>query len=106
MIGYVADEEFQRTAWFGKSRYVSSPEEIYNQVFSDLDLEQFIISPEVALGDLQRAAATQLLRKMQYFDEIMGENLSPEGVIDHPLWLEIREAAREVLDALECRAIS
>jgi len=106
IIGYVADEHFQRTAWFGKGPYVSSPDEIYNQVFSDLDIGKFIASPEVALSDLQRAAATELANKMEYFDKVMSEDLSPERVIDHPVWREVREAARRVLHVLGCPTVS
>jgi hypothetical protein len=102
IIGYVADENLHRTAWFGKGPYVSSPDEIYNQVFSDLDLEKFIASPDVALTGVQRVAALELASKMEHFDKAMGGTLSPERVVDHPEWREVREAARRVLDVLGC----
>jgi hypothetical protein len=102
IIDSVADENFQRTAWFGKGLLISTPAEIYNNVFSDLDLEEFITSPDVALNDLERTAATNLVRKMRYFEEVMGQDLSPDRVIDHPVWREVREAAQRVLDVLQC----
>jgi hypothetical protein len=64
IIGSVADENYQRAAWFGKSRFISSPEEVYNQVFDDLAFEEFVASPEVSLNDLERAAAVALISKM------------------------------------------
>ena len=102
IIGAVADENFQRSAWFGKGRHVSSPEEVYNQIFDDLDIKQFIASPDVSLNDLQKTAATRLVDKMEYFDRLVGPNLPPDKVIDHPVWREIREAAQRVLDVLQC----
>lgn len=105
IIGSVADENFQRDAWLGKGRFISSPEEIYNQVFSDLAFEEFISSPDIALNDLQRAAANKLVSKMNYFEKIVGRNWSPENVIDHPVWREVRQAARQVLDVFQCLAL-
>jgi hypothetical protein len=102
IIGSVANENYQRAAWFGKSRFISSPEEVYNQVFGDLAFEEFVASPEVALNDLERAAAVALISKMLHFEEVAGEDLAPERVIDHPVWREVREAAQRVLDALQC----
>ena len=103
IIGSVADESFQRTAWFGKGPFISSPEETYNAVFSDLALEEFIACPDVALNDLERAAATKLVSKMRYFEKLIGEDLTPDTVIDHPVWREVREAAQRVLDVLQQR---
>jgi hypothetical protein len=106
IIGYVADEDLHRTAWFGQGPFISSPDEIYNQVFSDLDLENFITSSAVGLTDLQKAAATDLASKMNHFDQMMGGNLSPDKVVDHSAWREVREAARRLLVALGCPPIS
>ena len=102
IIDCVADENFQRNAWFGKGSFISTPAEIYNNVFSDLDLEEFIASPDVALNDLERTAATKLVSKMRYFEKVVGQDLSPDRVIDHPVWREVREAAQRVLDVLQC----
>lgn len=102
IIGSLADEEFQRDAWFGKGKYVSSPEEVYNQVFGDLAFEQFIESPEVALNDLQRTVANDLVRIMRYFEKLVDRELPPQQVIDHPVWGEVRQTARRFLDLLQC----
>jgi hypothetical protein len=102
IIDSVADENFQRAAWFGKGPFISTPAEIYNNVFSDLDLDEFITSRDVALNDLERTAATKLVSKMRYFETVIGQDLSPERVIDHPVWREVREAAQRVLNVLQC----
>ena len=102
IIGNVADEEFQRDAWFGKGGYVSSPQEVFNQVFNDLAFEEFIVSPEIDLNDLQKAAANRLVEKMRYFEKLVSEDLRPEQVIDHPAWREVRQTAKRLLDLLQC----
>jgi hypothetical protein len=102
IIGNVADEKFQRDAWFGKGKYVSSPDEVYNQVFGDLAFEKFIASPEIDLNDLQKAAANQLVEKMRYFERLVDRNLPPRQVIDHPAWKEVRQTAKRLLALLQC----
>ena len=84
-VGNVADENFQRQAWLGKGRCVSSPLEVFNQVFGDLAFEEFIVSLEIDLNDLQKA-----------------EDLRLEQVIDHPAWKEVRLTAQRLLDLLQC----
>lgn len=56
------------------------------KVFGDLAFEEFIVSPEIDLNDLQKAAAKKLVEKMRYFEKLVNEDLRLEQVIDHPAW--------------------
>jgi len=98
----LADETFQRENWFGHGKYVDSPDEVYNQLFSDNEIEEFVDSPEVGLDAQQRTSGHHLIDMLEAFDKIVGPELSPEVVIDHPKWVEIRHAARQFLDLLNC----
>jgi len=98
----MADEHFQRENWFGRGKYVSSPEEMYNEIFSDFDIEQFLTAPEVALTPDQRSAGKQLISQLEAFDKLVGPALPPEKVIDHADWARIRSAAKNFHDALGC----
>jgi hypothetical protein len=102
IIGNIADEKFQRDAWFGKGRYISSPQEVFNQVFGDLAFEEFIASPEIGFNELQKAAASKLVEKMRYFEKLVDAELRPEQVVDHPVWQEVRQTAKRALDLLQC----
>jgi hypothetical protein len=105
MCGFLrtlADARCQRENWFGKGKYVSSPEEMYNELFSDFDIEQFLTSPQVALTDDQRSAGKDLVAKLEAFDKAVGPDLIPEKVIDHPEWAKIRTAAQAFHKALGC----
>jgi hypothetical protein len=101
-LDIIADEKFQRDAWFGKSKYFSSPDEVYNGLFSDVDIEEFIVSPEIALNDLQKAAGNSFVEKIRIFETLVDESLPPDQVIDHPAWREVRHAAKKFWNLLEC----
>jgi hypothetical protein len=99
----VADEKFQRENWSGKGKYISSPDDIYNSLFSDLGIKDFIASSEVGLTDQQKKAGDDLVAKLEAFDKVVGPELPPDVVIDHPKWNEIRQAAKKFRDSLGCR---
>jgi|SRR5882757_7223518 hypothetical protein len=101
IIWTVADEKFQRDNWFGKGKYVSSPSEMHNNVFDDLAIEEFLASSEIGLNDLQRAAGDRFVDAMNAFDKPM-DSLTPEQILDHPMWREVRRTAKAFLDLLEC----
>ena len=101
-LDLLADENFQRENWFGRGKYVDSPDEQYNNLFTDYDIEEFVDSPEIALNPQQRAAGQRLIDMLEAFDKSVGPELLPEVVIDHPKWVEIRHAARQFLDLLNC----
>lgn len=88
-----------RDAWSGKSRYVSSPDEIYNSVFSDAVIDEYADS-DLALDEVQKAAGKAFIDSIEQFDEIGGPELPWQEVIDHPGWLEVREAAARFLALL------
>ena len=79
----LADEAFQRANWFGKGQYISSPEEMYNELFSDFSVEDFVCSAEVGLTDLQKSLGQDLIAKLEAFDREMGPDLSADVVVGH-----------------------
>jgi hypothetical protein len=101
IIGSVADERFQRDNWFGQGKFISWPTEMYNEVFDDLLIEDFLESSEVGLNEPQRAAGQMFVEAMKAFEESVN-SLTPTEVIDHPQWREVRRTARIFLDMLSC----
>ncbi|MBI3198015.1 MAG: hypothetical protein HYZ40_11040 [Rhodospirillales bacterium] len=102
VLDAIADPNFLRDAWSGKSRYVSSPDEIYNNVFSDAVIDEYA-DPDLDLDEAQKAAGKAFIDSMQAFDSIGGPELPWQEVIDHPGWIEVREAAK-FLDLLKPQA--
>lgn len=103
ILDAIADADFLRDAWSGRSRYVSSPDEIYNNVFSDAHVDGYA-NPDLALDEAQKAAGKAFIDRMRDFDKIGGPELPWQEVIDHPGWIEVREAARKFLDLLKPQA--
>jgi hypothetical protein len=47
VVEKIADEHYQRTAWLGLDpKIVSSPDELFCQLFDDLQFHAFLASPE------------------------------------------------------------
>lgn len=99
-VGMVSDRSFQVEAWHGRGRYLSTPEELYNHVFSDVDLPQFLNCQEVILNDETRISGEELVKSMEKFDEIPGTTLPVDSLIDHPAWIQVRKNAERFLELL------
>jgi len=95
----IADPNHLREAWSGKSRYISSPTEIYNNVFSDAVIDEYM-DADLDLDEAQKAAGKSFIDSMEDFDKIGGPELPWQEVIDHPGWIKVREAAKRFLDLL------
>jgi hypothetical protein len=90
----IADAEFQRRAWFGMAHdAVSSPDEMYNQLFGDAQIEQFLAMYKHKLSLEQLKAGETLVRTMNEYADQTPEHLDPSVLIDDPAWQEIRDAA-------------
>ncbi len=103
ILDAIADPDFLRDAWSGKSKYISSPDEIYNNVFSDAHVDEYA-DPDLALDEAQKAAGKAFIDSMEQFDKIGGPELPWREVIDHPGWMKVREAAKKFLDLLKSQA--
>ena len=101
ILDSIGDRNFLQDAWSGTSRYISTPTEIYNHVFSDAFLGEYA-RPELALDEAQKAAGKAFIDSMERFDKIGGPELPWQEVIDHPGW--VREAAKKFLDLLKSPA--
>jgi hypothetical protein len=96
----IADRDVLRDAWSGKSGYSTTPEEIYNEVFSDAHIDGYA-DPDLALDEAQKAAGKEFVDRMEDFDKIGGPELPWQEVIDHPGWIKVREAAARFLALLK-----
>ena len=99
LICHISDKSYQEVAWFGKDKkIVSSIEELYCRLYDDLLFETFLNSNEVQLNSKQKRLGKRLLMELNKFDRIFSENfINPKIVINHPLWIEIREVAKQFL---------
>ncbi|HMS93167.1 MAG TPA: hypothetical protein PKD28_02145 [Candidatus Saccharibacteria bacterium] len=96
----IADEDFQRTAWFGLSDKVSSPEEVYAILLYDFIFEDFLKLKENGLTESQKEACYKLIDALDAYPSHSSSLPSPELMIDDPEWEAVRVVARRCLEEL------
>ena len=92
----IADEEFQRRAWFGVGPEESSPEETINQFLGDAAIREFLGRADTGLNDQQIESGRNLIILIEDLLKGMPKGykfFDPSKLIDDPKWKEIRKAA-------------
>ncbi|MBE9155237.1 hypothetical protein IQ265_00035 [Nodosilinea sp. LEGE 06152] len=89
----IADEEFQREAWFEQGDKVSSPEELYCNLLEDFVFEEFIEKQESLLSNIQLIWARELISKMRAFKGKIFSCSDPKEILDDERWREISQLA-------------
>ena len=98
----ISDKSFQERAWFGIGDEVSSLEEMYCVLYDDLVFEDFLTSKEVGLNPKQIKLGEVLLEKLDKFSNAFPEDyIDPKVVLNHLLWIEVRKAAKQLLDSFK-----
>jgi hypothetical protein len=95
----IADRDYQEKAWFGKSHAISSPDEVYCQLFDDNNFGLFLETFRATLTSEQVAAWLDLQVKMDQFAKHYGDYLDPYIVFNDPRWREVQAAASAFLAA-------
>lgn len=96
----ISDKSYQEKAWFGIGDEVSSLEEMYCALYDSLLFEDFLTSRETGLNSKQMELGEILLKKLDKFSDAFPEEyVDPKVVLNHPLWIEVRKAAKEFLDS-------
>jgi len=100
VVNQIADPEYQSSSWFGKGESVSSPDELYNGLFDDSRIEEFLEAHAKHLTDDQRRTGLELVRKMNQYAPANTEHLDPTIVIKDPLWDGVRQSAKSFASSL------
>jgi hypothetical protein len=93
----IADENYQRLAWFNRHFESSSPDELICQLYDDHLFEAFIESDSMGLSSDQKREARQFSELMTKFCEATPSNLDARLVINDPRWERIRDEAKRLL---------
>ena len=106
----IADKQRQIDLWLnGKDNRFSSPTEAYATLFSEADLEGFLVDKNIGLSTTQRSKGLQLEQALDaYFSKYSTTPSSSEEVgvmIDDPEWEKVRQVAREFLGTLNSKDI-
>ena len=95
-VAGIADEAFQRRAWFGVGPEQSSPEETINQFLGDAAIREFLSRADTGLSHLQIEAGRNLISLLDKLLKEMPKGykfFDPSKLIDDPRWRDIRNAA-------------
>jgi hypothetical protein len=103
-VGHVASRDFQERTWLGgRGSEISSPTEMYNELFDDYTFDLF---HEVYSRDFtsEQAAAWEKFKNLiEDYGESMPDNPEPQIVLDDPAWQLVREAAAQFVAAFAQR---
>lgn len=99
VVRKIADESYQKAAWFGMGSQVSSPEEIYCELFDDFIYDEFFDSADMPMTDHQRVLGMRLKDAMNHYADSVDYLADPAKVYNDPRWNDIRRLAKEFLDA-------
>jgi len=115
ILGYcefVADEKKLRQAWIKhdfSETSVTGFNELYEQVFDDLDSDHFAATLHVHLPNAEAARTTiaEILASLQEIDRIRSERpelLNAVALLDSSQWQRVRKAAVAALDVVDHKA--
>lgn len=105
VVRKIADDAYQREAWFGVGDQVSSPEELYCELFDDYIYDDFLVSLDINMTNHQRELGILLKNMMNEYANGIDYLADPQKVYDDPKWNSVREAAREFFNMLsDCSA--
>ncbi|MFN3828410.1 MAG: hypothetical protein ACK4NR_12395 [Micavibrio sp.] len=99
-VDEIADEGFQRQAWFGIGDLIGSPSEAFNRFFSDAAMEDFIQRKDTGLNTQQLESLINLTKIMKELSNKTPVNIDTEiggAFVDDPRWVEVREEAKKCL---------
>lgn len=96
----IADENYQKLAWFNRHEEQSSPDELINQLFGDYMFDDFIDSKDLNISEITRDLSRAFSLSLNRFCKQTPEFLDPQKVLDDPRWHRIREDAQALVKHL------
>jgi hypothetical protein len=95
----LASRSYQEQSWLGKGPAVSSPEELFNELFDDQIVERFAAVHAADLSAEQQRALRELIDKMNEYGAASPSKLDPATVLRDPQWEGIRNSALRFVKA-------
>ncbi len=103
VIKRISDRAYQERTWFGSTEIISSPEELYCELFDDYTYDDFLESPSIHLTQRQRNLGIQLKEKLNSYSKTIDELPDPKKVFNDTAWDEIRKLAKQFLDSFSSK---
>jgi len=97
--GQIASREFQERSWFGKGSEISSPEELYCDIFDDFTAELFYDKFAHTFTGAQLSHWHDFMETLKQYGKDMGDNPNPSSVLEDPGWERVRKSAAGFVQA-------
>ncbi|MCC5832533.1 MAG: hypothetical protein JJU12_05775 [Chlamydiales bacterium] len=94
----ISSKSYQKKTWFGSNKFISSPIELYSELFDDYLFEQFLDSDIIELTYEQKELGIKLKEKLNKFSDQIEDFPSPYEVFNDQRWIEIRKLGRIFLE--------
>ncbi|ACE84718.1 hypothetical protein [Cellvibrio japonicus] len=98
VIRKISDELYQKDAWFGSGEKISSPEELYCELFDDYAYDDFLHSLDIEITENQRSIGFKLKDIMSRYAKSVDYLNDAEKVFFDQEWDLVRTVACEFLD--------
>jgi hypothetical protein len=97
-LRHIADEVYQRRAWFGVGPEVSSPTEMINELYDDCRLLDFI---KCAPSYISIETLHALRRLDAQLEDVDVDDTSAADLMESPIWGAVRMTAQKAAQRLE-----
>jgi hypothetical protein len=101
-VEHVASSRYQEQTWLGSGQAMSSPEELFCELFDDMRFEEYLSSDITGLTPHQKSLGLELKSKMEAFSADK-TYFNPIEVLEDSSWHDIQEAARDFLSSFSAR---
>jgi hypothetical protein len=98
-VEHISSREYQLDAWFGRGNTVSSPDELFCELFDDLAFRLFFEKYSMDFTDVQKLAWKKLEDSLQSYAGVTPQKMDPKAVFNDGRWQEVREFARMFVEA-------
>lgn len=101
VVRHFADREYQRKAWLEEGGPVSSPIEMYNELYDDALFERYFDQYGASFTEAQRSAWLNMDEALEKYGERLEGSVDPKEIMDDPEWSQVRSAAERFLQAFD-----
>ena len=101
VVRKISDENYQKNTWFGGGDSISSPQELYCQLFDDFMYEDFLISEDINITTAQREMGKCLENAMNQYTNKIDYIKDPKKVFDDSRWNNIRKIAKGFIKTMD-----
>jgi hypothetical protein len=99
VVSKIADKPYQERTWFSDGGELSSPSDLFCELFDDYIFDEFLSSSDVGMNDVQRSLGIELKKIMNEYAPNDDNLEDVKKIFDDPKWEDIRETAKQFLNS-------